>query len=233
MQGSSVKSVARQIGMLGVLTIVVTILTFLFNLVGTLCVSIIAGMMTGASRRCNWQVVSVSLVPPVVALALGYFTKVDFNLRQWLSVAGIALGSFWGTWLATCLLMFLEKKSDAAPGEPASIRSSPPQELKPTLQRGDSPTGGWNVHPALKTNAPESELNLDDLQGTWFLETDGVKESSRRKMFVVKQGKFSLSIVNSNGHARLLAQGELTVQGEEGRKNLAISRFTGFEAGEI
>ena len=93
--------------------------------------------------------------------------------------------------------------------------------------------GGWNVHPALKTNAPESELNLDDLQGTWFLETDGVKESSRRKMFVVKQGKFSLSIVNSNGHARLLAQGELTVQGEEGRKNLAISRFTGFEAGEI
>ena len=53
MRSSRAKSIARQIGMLGILTVVVTGLTFLFNLFATIGVAVLAGMMAGASRRWN------------------------------------------------------------------------------------------------------------------------------------------------------------------------------------
>lgn len=229
MKGSLAKTVARQVGMLGALTAVVAVLTFLFNLVGTLCVSIIAGMMAGASRRFNGQIIAVSLVPPIVALALGYVTKVEFDLRQWLSVAGICLGSFWGTWTATYLLMFLEKKSEPATSPLTSRDSTTGQEFRtshkePNESPGEkSPTGG------LEPAGAEKYLKLEDLQGTWLCQTDRTNESPRKRIFVVTQDKFSLSILNSSGDTHLVAHGEVAVRKVDGKLNMVISASPEFE----
>lgn len=191
------KSVAVQIGMLSVLTILVVVLTVLFNLVGALCFSIAAGMMAGASRRWNWQVIIISLMPPVAALVLGHLTKVDFDLRKGISLIAICLGSFWGTWLATYLMMLLEAKSGP---EPASAQTPTPT----------------------KSQEPDVEFKLDDLQGTWLCESDRAGDISKRRLLTVERGRFSLRIAVADGSSRLVAEGDVLLRGVDGHKKLVL-----------
>lgn len=230
MRSSRAKSIARQIGMLGILTTVVTGLTFLFNLFATIGISVLAGMMAGASRRWNWQVISVSFLPAIVALALGFVMKVPFDLRHCLYLTGMCLGSFWATWLATYLLMSLEAKSDATAEPQASACLTLPAESP------SSPTPRAQLidvrmpRTAMTTSEAEPQLNLDDLQGTWLCEAKRADELSNKKLFVIDHGKFSLSIMNGDGHAHLVAQGELRLQGEDGHKILLIAPRSGVES---
>lgn len=224
MLGSSVRSFARQVGRLGLLTVVVVVLTFLFNLVGTLCVSVITGMMAGASRRFNWQVISVSLVPPAVAVALGYITKVNFEPRQWLTLPGVCLGSFWVTWAATYLLISLEKKSAPSRRSLASVGSTTAPGSEFRGQQSDIFPGTQLSDAASKAGEVEDRLRLDDLQGTWCCESNRPDGASTKKVFVVEEGKFSFSIVNDSGHSRLVARGDVVVQDTESQTKLVISK---------
>jgi hypothetical protein len=232
MRGSQAKSIARQLGMLGILTIIVAGLTFLFNLFATIGVSVLAGMMAGAARRWNWQVISVSFLAPGVALALGFVMKVPFDLRHCLYLTGMCLGAFWATWLATHLLMSLEAKSDETAEPQTSACLTPPAEspasLMPDAASADAQASGT----AMTTGKAEAQLNLDDLQGTWLCEAKRADKPSNRKLFVVDRGKFSLSIVNGSGQPRLVAQGELMLQGEDNDKILLISARSGVESHE-
>lgn len=214
--------------MLGVLAIVVTILTVLFNLVGTLCISVMAGMMAGASRRFNWQVISVSLVPPAVAVVLGWISKSELDVRRYFSLSAVCLGAFWITWLATYILMSLEKKSPQASGQRTSAQSGASHRLN-TSPAGD----GTRCRGAIvKADAAGGPLNLDLLQGTWRCETGHPDEDSTGRVLVVKGGKFSLSIVNANGQARVLDQGDVTVTRSQERTKLVISKPSGLEASD-
>ncbi len=223
MRSSRAKSIARQIGMLGILTIIVTGLTFLFNLFATIGVSVLAGMMAGASRRCNMQVISVSFLAPGVALALGFIMKAPFDLRHCLYLTGMCLGSFWATWLATYLLMSLEAKSDATSEQQASACLTLPVQPTSSSTRETEPTDVQLSRAAMTTSEVQAQLNLDDLQGTWLCEANRAEKPSNKKWLIVDHGKFSLSILNGDGHAHVVAQGELILQGEDGRKILLVS----------
>lgn len=229
MNDSRLKSVAKQIGMLGVLTIVVAALTLFFNLCGTLSVSVIAGMMTGASRRWKWQAILVSLVFPFVVLALGKVTTVDLDVRQRISLAAVCFGAFWATYLVTFLLMCLEKKSPPSPAQPASRHSTAHQELGSLPQPDEAPANRRIPGVALETSEPKNQLSLHHLQGTWLCETSHPNEPSHKKVFAITQDKFSLSIVNASGHAHLVAQGDVIVQGVASEKSLIISGTSGDE----
>jgi len=232
MRDSRAKSIAWQIGMLGILTIVVTGLTFLFNLFATIGVSVLMGMMAGASRRWNWQVICVSFLAPIVALALGFVMKAPFDLRYSLYLTGMCLGSFWGTWLATFFLMSLEAKSDAASEQQASaglaLPAGSPFSSTPGVDLADVRVS----RVATPTRAAEAHLNLDDLQGTWLCEAKRADKPSNQKLFVVDHGKFSLSVMNGDGHAHVVAHGELILQDEDGRPVLLVSARSGVESHE-
>jgi len=217
LQGATARSVAGQIGMLGVLVVVVTVLTFLFNLVGTLCICVVTGMMAGASRRFNWQVIGASLIPPAVAVALGCVTKSELDFRRYVSLSGICLGAFWVTWLATYLLLLLEKTSAQTSAQRTSIRSTASQHCE------SHPLGGSKTEDALRTDEPEALLNLGHLQGTWHCEAHHPNDMSDKRVLTVNQGRFCLSIVNASGQARLLGQGDVTVSGSPGKMTLEIS----------
>jgi hypothetical protein len=201
MNDSRVHSPAMQICMLASHVICVAALTFAFNLFGALSTAIVAGLMTGVSRRWKWQTVVVSLVSPAVVLLLGQITRNDVDLRQRLSLAAVCFGAFWGTYLMTLLLMCLEKKSvpsesDAAPTEPATAAAA----------------GGPIIGTALPSHTGH-DLCLRYLQGTWLCETSP-SGPAPKKMFAVKEDKFSLTLVNSGG-ASVVAHGDVIVHDKE------------------
>lgn len=233
MLGSRAKSIVRQVGVLAVVTIIVTGLTLLFNLFATIGISVLAGMMAGASRRWNWQVISVSILPGAVVLALGFAMKVPFDLRHRLYLAGMSFGVFWVTWLATYLLMSLEAKGEATTGQMASAGLTPPVESASSPTTRTNSNGDRRLPTAVTVSQAEARLLLDDLQGTWLCEASRVDEPSNKKLFVVEHGKFSLSILNGGGQARLLAQGDLIWQDVAGHQNLIITGRPGLESGEV
>jgi len=217
LQGATARSVAGQIGMLGALVVVVTVLTFLFNLVGTLCICVVTGMMAGASRRFNWQVIGASLIPPAVAVGLGCVTKSELDFRRYVSLSGVCLGAFWFTWLATYLLLLLEKTNAQTSAQRTSTRST-------ASQRCDNPPfGGSKPEDVLRTGELEALLNLGHLQGTWHCDEHHSDDMSDKKLLIVTQDRFYLSIVNASGQARLLGQGDVTVCGSPGKTTLEIS----------
>ena len=209
--------------MLVVLTGVVTVLTLFFNLCGALSVAVVAGMMSGASRRWQWQSIYVSLVCPIVVLVLGKITKVDLAIPQRLSLAAVCFGAFWGTYLVTFLLMRMEKQSETAPGHRTSRQSSSPQEAGTNPQLGNAPATCPIPDVALPANELSDPFGLHHLQGTWHCETKHPKKSSHKKVFAITQDKFSLSIVNASGHARLIAQGSVLLQDAFSANRLILS----------
>jgi len=223
MSDSRAKSAAKQIGMLGVLTVVVTLLTILFNLCGTLSVSVISGMMTGTSRRWKWQAIPISLVPSIVVLALGRITRVELELPQRLSLAGVCLGAFWGTYLVTVLLMCLEKKDPAIADQAAQRHSPVRREAGASTSIPTVPPGTPLPDGASRASAFATEFNVEQLQGTWLCEADPPKEPPHKRVFAITKDKFSFSVVNSSGRPQLIAQGDVIVENGSLPKRLVLA----------
>ena len=199
--------------MLGALAVVVAALTFLFNLVGALCVSVIAGMMAGASRKWTWQLLLVSLVPVLVVVGLGSYTHVGLDLRQRALLASVCFGAFWATYIVTLLAMHLEARSEPTQASSPSRRKALLTEARSVLPQ-----------PAPLASSAKAQLTVNHFQGTWLSETNRPHGHPRKKVFIVERGKFYLSLVNSHGHTRLLAKGDVTVHDTASGKSVVISK---------
>jgi len=198
MHGSRAQAIVRQIGVLGSIAIVVTMLTVLFNIVGALAVSVVAGMISGTRRRFDWHAISLSLVAPVVGLVLGHLTNLELDSRGYLSASGICLGAFWATWLATYLVTFLESRSRPVAGTPDT--TSP-----------------------MKRSGTEEPSALQQLQGTWRFENERPGAAAESKVLVVERDQFRIAIVNSEDAPRVVGKGELKVHHSNGQTTLVIS----------
>jgi hypothetical protein len=212
MHESRARSVARQIGIFGALTVLVTVLTLLFNLCGPLTVTVFVGMMAGASRRWQWQSIFLSLLCPIVVLALGKVTRLGLDGPQRLSFAAVCLVAFWATYLVTYLVMRMERSSAPAPDAKVSKASSAPPESATSRQPGDT----------LTVDESFNQLSLRHLQGTWHCDTSLPDKVSLEKVFAITDDKFSLSVVNAGGQAQLVAQGDVVVQGVASSKRLIL-----------
>ena len=212
MHESRARSVAWQIGIFGVLTVSVTVLTLLFNLCGPLTVTVFIGMMAGASRRWQWQSIFLSLLCPIVVLALGKVTRLGLDGPQRLSFAAVCLGAFWVTYLVTYLVMRMERSSVPTPNARASNAAS----ARPESAASPQPQGVLTIGESL------NQLSLCHLQGTWHCETSLPDKVIREKVFAITDDKFSLSVVNAGGQAQLVAQGDVVVQGEAWGKSVIL-----------
>jgi len=191
--------VVRRVGLYALLALVAAAVTLLFNLFGAISVCVLAGMMTGTGRRWNWNAIGISLVPPLVVLAIGYVTKVDLDLRRCLYLTGICLLSFWGVWLATFLLMFLEQREASQPAQAVATRAAMP---------------GGLVAPEVASDPDglTGQVEASDFEGTWKCETSLLNPVIKTKQLVIEQGRFSLSFVSTRNRSRLVAQGKLVLQ---------------------
>jgi hypothetical protein len=172
--------------MLGVAVVAVAVVTLLFNLAGAILSAVLIGMMTGASRRWNWGAIPVSLVPPVVVLVLGRVAKISIESHQSLLLALLCLGAFWGTAIATALLMRLEKRPEAAPGFEA----------------------------AAKPVESHAEFRPEQLDGTWLMQATAGGSCSSRRTLTIESGHFTLRGGDNAGAGGIIAEGSIVARGD-------------------
>ncbi len=209
---SPVRAAARQVGLLVLLVFVTAVLTLLFSILGTISVSAIVGMAMGASRRWKWQLIPISLVFPMLGLALAQAAKADLTLHQRLVMGALCFGVFWATYLLTRAVLCLEKNNATPWVDP--------------LSRGNLHAAGNSNGDASPPGAPTPPLHLDDLQGTWRCEATGRNGEFPKRTLNISDNRFILRTVNSTGRPELIAQGEIQLNGSERARVIQVREDT-------
>jgi hypothetical protein len=193
MNFAAIRILARQAALWCALVAVVTLLTLLFTVLGTITCSVLVGMMMGAARRCGWRIIPVSLVFPGVVLALVQVAKVELVGAQRILLPALCFGVFWLVYLFTRALLRWEARPQ--PATPETTNAPAPAALPSRLDSEPVPAPG--------------ESHLDEWQGKWIREFVGAKGSRRKAVIEITGEKLSLSVIDSDGAALLLARGEL------------------------
>ena len=210
MNSLPVRTAVKQVGLWALLVLVVAGLTALFTLLATLVTAVLTGLMMGAAQRWKRQLIPVSLVFPLVALLLGQTAKDDLGPQQRLSTAAVCLGAFWVTYVVTLLVMRLEQNA-APPAQRALAFSQARVGVEPPTAGGD---GSAEIPPSAQASAravPAGQLSLQDLQGTWWCETNDAQGNHQRRRIEIAGDKFALSIANPDSRARVVAEGRVEV----------------------
>ncbi len=195
MKSMSVGVAGRQLGLAMALVLSVALATLLFSFLGTIACGALVGMMLGALRRWRWWVIFVSLVFPLVMAVFLHFSRTDLTDKQMTLLPIVCFGSFWLTYLPTCVLLRFEKQSEPATSEPAAIRAEPqPQPASGAAAPGLSGVPG-----------------LDELQGTWVQAASASAGLLGCKRLEFVRERFVVSVV-SGGRTRRLAEGNASVE---------------------
>jgi hypothetical protein len=184
-----IRVVGRHVGSGCVVVLVVAIISYVFSFLGTLLCAALAGMMLGAARD-RWLSLPCSAIFPAVNLILLRATKADVASHQIMVLSLVAFSAFWLTFGLTWLVVFFERKQSAlSPGEAAPLPAGP---------GSDSPE-------------EPSGLSLEMLQGQWSSTMTGQNRQGAKKVLVIKDDGWAVSLLDSNGEARLLAKGDVKV----------------------
>lgn len=213
------RNIVRQVGLWGLLILVVALSTLLFNILGTISTSVLAGMIMAAYRRWKWQAIPVSLVFPLVGFVLALVSKGGLDSRQCVAMVGVCFGAFWVVYFPALLLMRMEEDHTTPVGSGAS-KSAAEQGKGEAL----APEEGQRAIPpgknAAVVNAESTPaFSLHDLQGTWICEAG--EQCCKRRMEIT-EGKFAVDVMNSAGSVRLLVQGDIRLEGITTAKTLLI-----------
>lgn len=210
MNSLPVKTAVKQAGLWTLLVLVVAGLTVLFTLLATLVTAVLTGMMMGAAQRWKRQLLPVSLVFPLVALLLGQTAKDDLGPQQRLSTAAVCLGAFWVTYVVTLLVMRLEQNA-----APPAQRTPPFSQARVGVERPTAgERGAAEIPPCGQASAcavPAGQLGLQDLQGTWWCETNDAQGNHQRRRIEIAGDKFALSVIDPGSRTRVVAEGRVEV----------------------
>lgn len=189
----STKIVLQQIVLWCVLAAIVALLTLLFTVLGTITCAVVMGMMMAAIRPRPLRSLPISLVFPVVIVAMAHFAKVELPGRQKIVLPALCFTVFWVIYFATWALMRFESRHPSSP---------------PVANAETAPSLGAELGPAA------GELRLEDLQGKWRCET-GPGGNSHTRVIEVAGRHLSLRLVAADGQARLLAEADLNLENHE------------------
>ncbi len=195
MKSISVGVAGRQFGLAMALVLSVALATLLFSFLGTIACGALVGMMLGATRRWRWWVIFVSLVFPVVMAAFLHFSRTDLTDKQMVLLPIVCFGSFWLTYLSTCVLLRFEKQPEPMTNEPVGDRAAP--QARP-VEGSAAPK-------------PQGMPGLDELQGTWVQTTPGQAGPQGCKRLEFAHERFVVSIM-AGGEPRRVAEGTVSVE---------------------
>jgi hypothetical protein len=204
----ALRGVARHIGVGVALILSVTLVTMLFNFLGTIMCGALIGMMAGVTRRWRRQIILVSLIFPAVMLGFMSFTNTDLTSRQSTVLPLICFGAFWLAYLLTCALACLEQRElPSSAGSPAALpaRTDPQQSVAAVNLRRE-PDG--NAVEAVGSCEP----GLDELQGIWSQESRAVNGQSLKRVIEVARDQLAWSIFDQDGKVRLVCQGRVRLE---------------------
>ena len=213
-------AVAKRLGLWGALVLVVTLLTLLFNVLGTLTCAVAIGMMMGASGRYLRQAVLVSVVPPAVIVALALCGKTELAGRQLVTLALVCGGAFWLTYLLTSGLMCLERRSETGAtsraGLPAAVAARQIPHF-PGQEPGPAPGAA-----AVLVGTP-SDFGMAFLRGTWWSEGRDATGRIEKRLIEINETGFALSLVDATGLLRTLARGQIRLESVVPRQTLVLA----------
>lgn len=199
------RGVARHIGVGVALILSVSLVTMLFNFLGTITCGALIGMMTGVTRRWRWQIILISLIFPAVMLGFMSFTKTDLTSRQSTVLPLICFGVFWLTYLLTCALGCLEKRD-----MPSSSESAVASPARPDTRKS---LAAVNFRRDPDSHAVEIkglfDPDLDELQGIWSQESCAVNGPSLKKVIEVASDNLALSVFDHDGKVCLICRGRM------------------------
>jgi hypothetical protein len=208
----ALRGVARHLGVGAALILSVTLVTMLFNFLGTISCGALIGMMVGVTRRWRWQIILISLIFPAVMLGFMSFTKTDFTSRQSTVLPLICFGAFWLTYLLACALACLEKRDMPSSAESAvasPARTDTPKSVTEVHFRRQPDSNA--VSPAVEP-AGLCEPGLEELQGIWSQEYRAVNGQSLKKVIEVARDKLALSVWDHDGKVSLVCQGRVRLE---------------------
>jgi hypothetical protein len=212
MNPASTSAAGRQIGIGILLVSFVTLVTFVFSFVGTILCGALVGMMVGFSQQWRWRFVLISLVFPVALLASLHVSKADLSVHDNALLALVCFGAFWGTYLLTRGLSYLERKGARPPAAPSltAAKTLAAAESKPAACDPSDSTAVIAASP-VAVQAPQS-TGLEELQGTWWREASAPDGKPCRKVIEIAREGLALSLVDRAGKVRFLARGDATLE---------------------
>jgi len=173
---------------------VTVLLTVLFNFLGNLTCAVLTGLILGIAGRWRWHAIPISLVFPAVILGLSHYARLELPPGRVRLVALVCGAAFWGVYGLAFGLHFLEQKPDVPPG----VATETAVEVKP-------------------------EFRLATLRGSWSCEESAPSGSTQSKSLQIESGRFTLTVSQRGGRRRVIAQGEVSVDGS--RKDLPVVTF--------
>lgn len=194
MNFESVKRAFKHLGLWLVLVAVVSLLTLLFNLFGTLSSAALTGMMLGAIKHKRWLTLAVSSVFPGVVFLLMYLSKVELEGQKQVVVPALCFSVFWVIYFLTRVMVGYEGKEADSRAQPASA-------------------------PAKSTDT----LRLDQLQGRWVCESTDSNGLIKKKVIQISGGRLVLSEFGNDDQERLRVEGVLRLEDSGPSKALVVS----------
>jgi hypothetical protein len=191
----------KQIGLGLLLVATVSLLTLLFSFLGTIACAALFGMMIGANRSRPefWKTALISLVFPSVLLVFVRGWKSDVTPHGAAVLCLICFVCFWLTYVLSWGMVLLEGTSTTASGTPPSTDGI-------SLVAAGANGSRHRPHAERTTQDPE----LQSLQGVWCRRLNS--KSQGLQLFHVTGKHSCLKVVEANGEARCLCEGELSVK---------------------
>ena len=199
MNAAPIQRAFAQVGWWFLLVMVVVLLTFLFNILGTITCAVLVGMMMGAMRQWKWQALPISAIFPLVVVALLRQAKAELSWQQTLRMSLVCLGIFWLTYLLTFALRCLERRD-----EPAGNRHRAPSMA--------CPSADGRITTAADPGQPIHNLSLEDLQGAWIGEVAEPGAVPGRKRLEIHRNEIKLSIEDVRGEISFRARGTVKLE---------------------
>lgn len=191
MNSALIRVCVKQAGLWCILVIAVVLLTMLFTILGTITCAVLTGVMMASTRHQRWQTIPVSIVFPGVVAALGSLARVELVGQQRIFLPALCFGAFWLTYFLMGAVAKLESKAVDVSAAPITAQTEKMEQ------------------------EPVKELRLEDLQGKWVLEATNANATGAKKILEVAGNHVSLSVVESEGRAKLVGGSKVKLDGTE------------------
>ena len=187
--------------MSGLLIGFVILVTTIFSFVGTISCCVLIGMMMGSLRDSRGTAIPVSLIFPMVTIALLQYPAPAVSLQKATSLAALCFAVFWAMYWLTRGLMLLE--STGKPSSRRTTRSSASQAAEATSGVHERHAGGISGTPGLADAVQGRDGNQDvaltKLQGKWVSLTSRGQENSYEEVLEFNQETFQLEWTDARG----------------------------------